>query len=49
MSKQTRLENFNNWPKSKLFDAEYRFDTITFDDKNCQWTKNCLWGDELGF
>ena len=35
--------------ESKLFDAEYRFDTITFDDKNCQWTKNCLWGDELGF
>lgn len=25
MSKQTRLENFNNWPKSKLFDAEATF------------------------
>lgn len=32
-----------------LYDAEYRFDTIAFDNKSYEWLKNCLWGDELGF
>ena len=35
--------------ESELFDAQYRFDTIAFDNKKCEWLKNCLWGDELGF
>lgn len=35
--------------ETQLFDAQYRFDTIAFDNKKCQWVKNCLWGDELGF
>ena len=35
--------------ESNLFDADYRFDAITFDNKKYEWIKNCLWGDELGF
>ena len=35
--------------ESELFDTDYRFDAITFDNKKYEWIKNCLWGDELGF
>lgn len=35
--------------ESELYEAQYRFDTIAFDEKKYEWIKDCLWGDEIGF
>lgn len=42
----TALEYLEN---NKLYDVDYRFDAITYDNEKYEWIKNCLWGDELGF
>lgn len=42
MSKQTRVDNFNNWPESKLFEAEIKFNEKLKDFKYKDLFKPCL-------
>lgn len=42
MSKQTRVDNFNNWPESKLFDAEVQFNEKLKDFEKKDLFKPCL-------
>lgn len=38
--------------KNKFFNYDIRFDAVIFngrDKKSCNWIKNIIWGDEIGF